>query len=149
ADPADSCRGPWVVLPTNRGEVRCFVPKISDFGLAKHLEAGDFLTRTGNIMGTPAYMAPEQHGLSPRSVGPATDVYALGAILYELLTSQPPFLANSTGDTLQMQKDDAPPPSALRPGVDPALDAIVLRCLERSPADRYASAGALADDLEA
>jgi serine/threonine protein kinase len=149
AKASDSLTGPWIVLPTMRGEPRVFVPKISDFGLAKHLEANDGLTRTGNIMGTPVYMAPEQYGMSPRSVGAATDVYALGAILYECLTDRPPLQGNS-GDTVRMLKEEAPPPpSSVRPQLPHELDAIALKCLEKDPARRYATAGQLADDLEA
>jgi serine/threonine protein kinase len=144
-----SLAGPWVVLPTNRGEPRVFVPKISDFGLAKHLESNEGLTRTGNIMGTPVYMAPEQYGMSPRSVGASTDVYALGAILYECLTDRPP-LQGDSGDTVRMLKEEVPPPpSSVRPQLPHELDAIALKCLEKDPSRRYATAGQLADDLEA
>src|SRR5262249_47278627 len=97
----------------------------------------------------PAYMAPEQYGLSPRGVGPAVDIYALGGILYNCLTAQPPFGMNS-GDTVPTAPTEAPPaPSEMIPDLPAELDDIVLRCLERDPAQRYATAGELADELEA
>ena len=142
--------GPAVTLTREGGQAQRFVPKISDFGLAKQLESGDGLTVTGNIMGTPAYMAPEQYGLSSRSIGPAADIYALGGILYTCLTARPPFGMSASGDTLPTAPTDSPPaPSEMRPDLPGELDEIVLRCLERDPAARYATAGELADDLDA
>ncbi|HEX3314174.1 MAG TPA: protein kinase [Gemmataceae bacterium] len=142
--------GPAVTLTRERGPAQRFVPKISDFGLAKQLESGDGLTVTGNIMGTPAYMAPEQYGLSSRSIGPAADIYALGGILFTCLTARPPFGMSASGDTLPSAPTESPPaPSEMRPDLPAALDDIVLRCLERDPAARYATAGDLADELDA
>jgi hypothetical protein len=122
-------------------------PKITDFGLAKKLdEAGQ--TATGAVMGTPSYMAPEQAGGKSKDIGPAADVYALGAVLYECLTGRPPFQAASTLDTiLQVLSDEPVPPRRLQPSVPPDLEAITLKCLEKQPAARYASARDLADDL--
>jgi serine/threonine protein kinase/WD40 repeat protein len=124
-------------------------PKITDFGLAKKRDDGaSELTASGVILGTPAYMAPEQASGDGKHVGPAADVWALGTILYELLTGRPPFRAATPFDTLMQVLSDAPePPARLRPGVPAALDAICLRCLEKKPARRYGSAAELADDL--
>jgi hypothetical protein len=124
-------------------------PKITDFGLAKKLEGGDALTQSGAVMGTPSYMAPEQAGGQSSRVTTLVDVYALGAILYECLTGRPPFRAASAIDTiLQVLGREPEPPSALRPGVDRDLELICLKCLAKEPAQRYASADALAADLE-
>jgi serine/threonine-protein kinase len=124
------------------------VPKITDFGLAKLLDAAAGLTATGEVMGTPSYMAPEQTGQTTDSIGPATDVYALGAILYELLTGRPPFKAATPLDTLfQVVNQEPVPPRQLQPKVPRDLETICLRCLRKEPARRYASADALADDL--
>jgi tRNA A-37 threonylcarbamoyl transferase component Bud32 len=121
--------------------------KVSDFGLAKTLgEAGQ--TASGAILGTPSYMAPEQAGGRGKEVGPATDVYALGAILYECLTGRPPFRAATPLDTiLQVVTDEPVPPSLLQPRVPKLLEDICLKCLQKSPARRYPSARLLADDL--
>ena len=121
-------------------------PKISDFGLARKLdEAGQ--TQTGAVMGTPSYMAPEQ-ARAEETVGPAADVYALGAILYELLTGQPPFRGSTTHNTIQQVLTQEPAaPRRLNPKVPRDLEAICLTCLEKEPARRYASAAALAEDL--
>jgi eukaryotic-like serine/threonine-protein kinase len=122
--------------------------RILDFGLAKRLE-GDTHTRSGSIMGTPAYMAPEQALGNSRAVGPATDIYALGSILYEMLVGQPPFQGNSVMDTLmQVRSDDPVPPSRLKARLPRDLEVICLKCLRKDPAARYASAEALADDLK-
>jgi WD40 repeat protein len=123
------------------------VPKVADFGLAKPLgEAGP--TLSGSVLGTPSYMAPEQAGGRARDVGPATDVYALGAILYELLTGRPPFLAPTPWDTIRLVVAEEPvPPARLQPRVPADLDTICLKCLEKEPGKRYASALELADDL--
>ena len=123
-------------------------PKISDFGLARRLEGAAGLTLSGVPMGTPSYMAPEQAQGKPRAVGPGTDVYALGAILYELLTGRPPFRGETVTETLQQVIADEPvPPSRLNPKVPRDLETICLKCLHKEPERRYASARELADDL--
>jgi len=123
-------------------------PKVTDFGLAKRLTEGKDQTCTGVVMGTPGYMAPEQAAGRNRAIGPATDIYALGAILYEMLTGQPPFHGDGDMDTLRKTVSEEPAaPRRLRPRVPRDLDTICLRCLEKEPAKRYATAEALADDL--
>jgi WD40 repeat protein len=124
------------------------LPKITDFGLARKLEGTTSLTQTGAVMGTPSYMAPEQ-AEGHKDVGPAADVWALGAILYELLTGRPAFRAATMMDTLMQVVSDAPlPPSRLRPEVPAELEALCLRCLEKDPRRRLPSARALAEELE-
>jgi serine/threonine protein kinase len=123
-----------------------FVPKITDFGLAKRLDGVTLSTQTGAILGTPDYMAPEQ--AAGQAVGPVADVHALGAILYQLLTGRPPFVAATPLDTLLRLKLEEPvPPSLLQPGLPRDLETICLKCLRKEPAQRYVSAAALADDL--
>lgn len=125
-----------------------FTPKITDFGLAKDLQSGSDLTGTGAILGTPCFMSPEQASGKTREIGPATDIHALGAILYDALTGHPPFLgADPMATIVQVRSMEPTPPSRWQPGVPPDLETICLKCLEKSQARRYASAGALADDL--
>jgi serine/threonine-protein kinase len=123
-------------------------PKITDFGLAKRLDGGAGPTASGAIVGTPSYMAPEQARGQGKEVGPAADVYALGAILYECLTGRPPFKAETPLDTVMLVLSEEPmPPRRLLPKVPHDLETICLKCLHKEPARRYGSAGALADDL--
>jgi len=123
-------------------------PKVTDFGLARRLEGDEGLTLSGVPVGTPSYMAPEQARGKRQAIGPATDVYALGAVLYELLTGRPPFRAESATATLQqVVADDPVPPARLNPQVPRDLQTICLKCLHKEPPKRYASAAALAEDL--
>jgi len=123
-------------------------PKVADFGLAKILDSDDGLTKSRAVLGSPSYMAPEQADGDARSVGATTDVYALGAILYELLTGRPPFRAATALLTLaQVKESDPVPPSRFQPGVPGDVETICLKCLEKAPARRYSTADALAEDL--
>ncbi|MBI3411159.1 MAG: protein kinase [Planctomycetes bacterium] len=128
-----------------------FVPKVADFGVAKQMhECKDGQTQTGFIMGTPSYMAPEQAAGLAKSVGPATDVYALGAILYEMLTGRRPFQGETALDTLDMVRtQELVPPRRLQPKAPRDLETICMKCLEKEPSKRYLGALALADDLQA
>jgi serine/threonine-protein kinase len=124
-------------------------PFVTDFGLAKVFAGDSQQTATGFIAGTPSYMAPEQAWPGSAPIGPACDIYSLGAILYELLTGQPPFREESALDTLLSVRSREPTlPRQLNPRVPSAVEVICLKCLEKDPRRRYASAAALADDLE-
>jgi formylglycine-generating enzyme required for sulfatase activity/tRNA A-37 threonylcarbamoyl transferase component Bud32 len=124
------------------------IPKITDFGLARRLKSDHALTRTGAVVGTPAYMAPEQASGQGKEAGPAADVWAAGAVLYRVLTSRPPFLAATDFETLKQVIDSDPvAPGQLNPAVPRDLETICLKCLQKDPAKRYASAEDLADDL--
>ncbi len=134
---------PANVLVTKDG-----VPKVTDFGLAKKVEGGAGLTATDAIMGTPSYMAPEQAAGDGKRVGPAADVYALGAILYRCLTGRPPFQAGTPLDTiLQVVSEEPMSPSQINSKVPKDLETICLKCLNKDPLKRYASAEAFGDDL--
>ncbi|MGP0064428.1 MAG: protein kinase domain-containing protein [Isosphaeraceae bacterium] len=124
------------------------VPKVGDFGLAKWLGSDSARTYSGQVMGTPSYMAPEQAEGRSKDVGPVADVYALGAILYHELTGRPPFLGDSALETIKLvSTTEAVPPARLRPDVPRDLETICLKCLEKSPSRRYADALSLAEDL--
>jgi serine/threonine-protein kinase len=134
---------PANVLLDDRGE-----PLVSDFGLAKLLEEGDDLTRTGELLGTPAYMAPEQAAGKVSQIDVRSDVWSLGVLLYELLTGRRPFVGESREDVRQQVLHGEPPrPRSLRPALPRDLEAIVLRCLEKDAGRRYPTVAALSDDL--
>ncbi len=133
--------------PTAGRRLTDFVPKVSDFGLAKRLEDSG-QTQAGSILGTPSYMAPEQAEGRNDLVGPSADIYALGAILYDLLTGRPPFQGKTVLETLQqVKKLDPVAPRLLCPRLPHDLDTICLKCLEKAPAKRYQTAQHLAEDL--
>ncbi len=124
-------------------------PKVTDFGLAKRVDADSNLTGTGDILGTPSYMPPEQAGGELEKIGPASDIYSLGAVLYCLLTARPPFQAARPLDTvLQVIGQDPVSPKQLNPAVDKDLETICLKCLEKSAERRYETAAALKSDLD-
>ena len=124
-------------------------PHVTDFGLARRVEENSALTATGAILGTPSYMAPEQASGERRQLTPAADVYGLGAIFYELLTGRPPFRAATVMETVVMVLEREPePPARVNRAVPSDLESICLRCLEKSPADRYPSAAELAEALD-
>ncbi len=125
---------------------------VGDFGLAKRIDLGADadLTETGAILGTPSFMAPEQASSGRGPIGPPTDVYGLGAILYQMLTGRPPFQAATPMDTvLLVLEQDPVPPRVLNPKADADLEMVALKCLQKRPEHRYPSAAALADDLDA
>jgi WD40 repeat protein len=123
-------------------------PKLSDFGLARRAGAAPGLTSTGAVVGTPGYLAPEQAGAQAPALGPRTDVYGLGAILYYLLTGRPPVQAGTLAETIRRTLESDPVrPALLRPGIPRDLETICLKCLQKAPSKRYASARELAEDL--
>jgi TolB-like protein/tRNA A-37 threonylcarbamoyl transferase component Bud32/Flp pilus assembly protein TadD len=135
---------PGNILLDGRGE-----PLVSDFGLAKWLDTASDLTHTLTIFGTPGYVAPEQAEGSTRSLGPSTDVYSLGAILFDLLTGRPPFMGDNVLAVIQQAAEKpAPKLRSLSPALDRDLEIICAKCLQREPNARYCSAGDLAEDLE-
>src|SRR5205809_5355748 len=122
---------------------------LTDFGLARLVESESTVTRTMEVMGTPSYMAPEQAVGNNAAVSSATDVYGLGAVLYQLLTGQPPFAGGTTYETIKLLLDTEPKkPRLLNPKIDRDLSTVCLKCLEKDPKRRYSSALALAEDLE-
>jgi serine/threonine protein kinase len=132
-----------VLLASESGE-----PYVTDFGLAKQVTGGKGLTQTGAVLGTPAYMPPEQ-ARGDKELSAAADVYALGAILYEGLTGRPPFQTATPLDTILQVLDREPErPRTVNPRIPRDLETVCLKCLEKDPRRRYASAEALADDLE-
>ena len=135
---------PQNVLLDERGQ-----PRITDFGLAKKVDQDSGLTASGAVMGSPAYMSPEQARGQQDRIGPQCDVYSLGAILYEMLTGQPPFRGETIMATLREVIEFPPvPPSKLNPNVSKDLETICLKCLEKQPERRYASARMLAEELD-
>jgi WD40 repeat protein len=135
-------------LTTHHLRLTDYQPKITDFGLAKLLEHSEGETGSGVLMGTARYMSPEQAGGWHGEIGPGSDIFALGVILYELLAGRPPFLGDSDLETLR-QIREAEPPTLVhgRPNIPRDLEAICRKCLEKSPPQRYSGAGALAEDL--
>jgi TolB-like protein/predicted Ser/Thr protein kinase/Tfp pilus assembly protein PilF len=135
---------PGNILLDQKGE-----PHLTDFGLARLVENESTVTRTMEVLGTPSYMAPEQAVGNNDVVSSVTDVYGLGAVLYQLLTGQPPFAGGTTYETIKLLLDTEPrPPRLLNPKIDRDLSTICLKCLEKDPKRRYSSALALAEDLE-
>jgi eukaryotic-like serine/threonine-protein kinase len=144
----DAGRPAEPAVVTEQFDFESVIFKISDFGLAKRLDE-DSQTKTGAVLGTPSYMAPEQASGKIHAVGPPADIYALGAILYEFLTGRPPFRAATALDTVvQVINDEPVAPRRLQSGVPADLETIALKCLEKDPLKRYESAAALADDAQ-
>jgi serine/threonine protein kinase/WD40 repeat protein len=144
--PGSSLESSVTVVEGTGSPLSSWVPKLTDFGLAKLLDE-DALTHTGLVMGTPSYMAPEQ-AMGKKDLGPAVDIYALGAILYEGLVGRPPFKAPTRSATLdQVIHEEPVPPRRLQPQIAKDLETICLKCLRKNPRDRYASALDLAEDL--
>jgi tetratricopeptide (TPR) repeat protein/tRNA A-37 threonylcarbamoyl transferase component Bud32 len=134
--------------PANVLLTRAGVPKITDFGLAKRIEGDSELTKSGTLMGSPSYMSPEQARGETQEIGPLSDLYSLGAILYELLTGRAPFVGTSMLETLvQVRNQEPVPPSRLQPKVPHDLETICLKCLQKEAGKRYGSCEALAEDL--
>src|SRR5258707_10946082 len=135
---------PGNILLDQKGE-----PHLTDFGLARLVESESTVTRTMEVLGTPSYMAPEQAVGNNAAVSSTTDVYGLGAVLYQLLTGQPPFAGGTTYETIKLLLDTEPrQPRLWNPKIDRDLSTICLKCLEKDPKRRYSSALALAEDLE-
>jgi serine/threonine protein kinase/Tfp pilus assembly protein PilF len=135
---------PGNILLDQKGE-----PHLTDFGLARLIETESTVTRTMEVLGTPSYMAPEQAVGNNAAVSSLTDVYGLGAVLYQLLTGQPPFAGGTTYETIKLLLDTEPrQPRLLNPKIDRDLSTICLKCLEKDPKRRYTSALALAEDLQ-
>src|SRR5438477_4210110 len=135
---------PGNILLDQKGE-----PHLTDFGLARLIETDSTVTRTQEVLGTPSYMAPEQAVGNNAAVSRVTDVYEIGAVLYHLLTGQPPFAGGTTYETIKLLLDTEPrPPRLLNPKTDRDLSTICMKCLEKDPQRRYPSALALAEDLE-
>ena len=135
---------PGNILLDAKGE-----PHLTDFGLARLVESESTVTRTLEVLGTPSYMAPEQAAGNNAKLTSATDVYGLGAVLYQLLTGHPPFAGGTTYETIKLLLETEPrPPRLWNPKVDRDLSTICLKCLEKDPQRRYSSALALAEDLE-
>src|SRR6266481_5608242 len=135
---------PGNILLDQKGE-----PHLTDFGLARLVESESTVTRTMEVLGTPSYMAPEQAVGNNAAISSVTDVYGLGAVLYQLLTGQPPFAGGTTYETIKLLLDTEPrQPRQLNPKIDRDLSTICLKCLEKDPKRRYPSALALAEDLE-
>ena len=135
---------PGNILLDAKGE-----PHLTDFGLARLVESESSVTHTLDVLGTPSYMAPEQAVGNNAAVSSVTDVYGLGAVLYQLLTGHPPFAGGTTYETIKLLLDTEPrQPRSLNPKIDRDLSTICLKCLEKDPKRRYPSALALAEDLE-
>lgn len=126
-----------------------FTPHVADFGLAKQLDSDSNITMSGSVLGSPSYMSPEQASGKTHELSVATDIYSIGTILYEALTGKPPFTAPTALETIRrVVEEDPSAPSSLAQRIDKDLETICLKCLEKNPLARYATAGALAEDLE-